>query len=127
MPLTPAHFLIGAPLTAMPEPDVGTVTSGRLNRWKQVQSIHMKFWKRWRLEYLNTLNQRNKWKSEEDNLKIGDLVLLDVSGLRSNEWPTGRVINVYPGEDGRVRVVTVRGQGGEYKRPFHKLCKLPTE
>jgi hypothetical protein len=34
------------------------------------------FWKQCKDEYLQTLQQRRKWDSTEDNVKVGDIVLL---------------------------------------------------
>ncbi|XP_035213254.1 uncharacterized protein LOC118187155 [Stegodyphus dumicola] len=50
--LTPGHFLIGAPLLAIPESDLSDVKSSRLKRWSLVQQTVQHFWKRWCAEYL---------------------------------------------------------------------------
>jgi len=38
------------------------------------------------------------------------------------KWPLGRVIQIHLGRDGLIRVVTVKTQLSEYKRPITKLC-----
>jgi hypothetical protein len=58
--LTPGHFLIGRPLTAVPEPDLRDIKQNRLSRWEQVQQISQHFWKRWSTEYLSSLQQSFK-------------------------------------------------------------------
>lgn len=45
-PLTPGHFLIGGPLTALPDIDVTEIPANRLDRWQTVQKIPQDFWKR---------------------------------------------------------------------------------
>ena len=40
-------------------------------------------------------------------------------------WPLGRVLNVFPGQDGVVRVVDVKVRGKVYRRPAHNLIALP--
>jgi hypothetical protein len=35
--LTPGHFLIGAPMTSIPDPDLSTLNIGRLDRWQLIQ------------------------------------------------------------------------------------------
>ena len=40
------------------------------------------------------------------------------------DWPLGRVTEVYPGEDGLVRVVRVKSRNNEYVRPIHQICPL---
>lgn len=40
-------------------------------------------------------------------------------------WVTGRVIAAHPGDDGVVRVVTVKTATGVYKRCVRKVSPLP--
>ncbi|CAG7784723.1 unnamed protein product [Allacma fusca] len=123
--LTPGHFLIGQPLNSIPEPDLTDLKINRLSRWQLCQQITQEFWKRWHTEYLATLQQRPKWASEEDNIKIGTLVLIKDDRLPSLKWKLGRVTEVHPGKDNLVRVVTLKTSEGELKRPVAKLCPLP--
>lgn len=74
--LTPGHFLIGQPLFSLPEEDITLLPSNRLKHWQQVQSYTQLIWKRWNIEYLHTLQQRSKWTTPSENLKVGDLVLI---------------------------------------------------
>ncbi|XP_076298363.1 uncharacterized protein LOC143217706 [Lasioglossum baleicum] len=106
--LTPAHFLIGSPLTAIPEPSLTDVRSSRLKRWQMIQQQRDHFWDRWSFEYLQTLQQRTKWTKEQPNLKPGDLCLILNEATPPTRWPLGRVEQVHAGADGLVRVVTVR-------------------
>ena len=46
----------------------------------------------------------------------------------STTWPLGRIVEVFSGKDGLVRVVNVKTKSGIYKRPVNKLALLlPTE
>jgi len=74
--LTPGHFLIGHPLTAIPEPNLTAHKSNRLSKWQQVQQMFQHFWSRWNNEYLSSLQQRFKWKQKRRNLQIGELVII---------------------------------------------------
>lgn len=40
-------------------------------------------------------------------------------------WRLGRVVEIHPGRDGKVRVVSVKTQAGVMKRPIVKVCVLP--
>ena len=122
--LTPGHFLIGRPLTAIPEPDLTSVKINRLSRWQLTQQIAQHFWRRWSAEYLSTLQQRFKWTQKREDLRIGDLVLVREDNQPQMKWKMGRVVQLFPGADSKVRVVTVKTADGEIKRPVVKLCPL---
>ena len=40
------------------------------------------------------------------------------------KWPLARIIEVHPGRDGKVRVVTLRTDKGVYKRPIVNIVPL---
>lgn len=123
--LTPGHFLTGAPLLARAEKDTSTDYIPPLKRWLLVTQVTQCFWKRWKSDYLNTLIQRNKWTSSNDNVKINDVVILHTPNCPPQQWPIGIVINVMPGKDNVVRVATVRTSHGVLTRPASKLALLP--
>lgn len=125
--LTPGHFLIGQPLLAVPEENITEVPMNRLTRWQLLRQMHQSFWKRWSQEYLNTLQGRQKWTSIQDNLKVDDLVIVEAPNQPPSVWKMGRITAVHPGPDETVRVVTIKTQDGEMKRPVVKLVKLPTD
>lgn len=58
--LTPGHFIIGAPLLAVPEPSLTYEKDNTLSRWQLFQKMRDHFWERWTREYLNTLAARPK-------------------------------------------------------------------
>ncbi|XP_055701637.1 uncharacterized protein LOC129800919 [Phlebotomus papatasi] len=123
--LTPGHFLIGAPLTAIPEPSVNDIPADRLGKWQHCQQIVEHFWKRWHKEYLHTLQTRNKWKNITPPVKINDLVLIRNDQLPPLKWTMGRVTNIHPGEDGLIRVVSLQTPHGITQRALPKICPLP--
>jgi len=43
------------------------------------------------------------------------------------EWPLGRVIELFPGKDGIVRVVRLLTAKGRLVRPVQKLCYLEVD
>lgn len=76
-PLTPGHFLIGSALTAIPESSILALKENRLSRWQLIKQMSERFWKVWAADYLNTLQQRVKWRGVSSSpLRIGQLVLL---------------------------------------------------
>lgn len=123
--LTPGHFLIGAPMMALPVRDHSEIPENRLNRWMRCVQIRQHFWKRWSVEYISHLQKRTKWLNPNENLKEGDLVLLVDEGSPPLRWPLARIVHVLPGRDERVRAVRVRTQDGEFIRAITKVCPLP--
>ncbi|XP_071051064.1 uncharacterized protein [Onthophagus taurus] len=115
--LTPGHFLIGAALLAVPEVDVSEIPANRLANYKQLQKLHQSFWKRWSLKYLHALQQRTKWRFyREDLVKIGSMVLLKDDNLPPMQWKTGRIEELHPGPDEKIRVVKIHTSGGAVSR-----------
>ena len=125
--LTPGHFLTLEPLTAVPDPDLGHLHLNQLNRWQLLQRMHQDFWKRWHVEYLHTLQQRNKWTSCNHPLEIGKLVLIKDDLAPPLPWRLGRVVELHPGADDIVRVASVKSVKGVFRRPLTKLCLLPSQ
>lgn len=126
-PLTPYHFLIGRPITTVPDPDFIQVPENRLSHFQQIQRLQQHFWSRWSLEYVSELQQRTKWRSSHDKLKLGDLVVIKEDNLPPCKWLLGRIDTLQPGKDGISRVATIKTKRGLIKRPFAKICPLPKD
>lgn len=97
-------------------------------QWKHVQCLADTFWKRWRQEYLATLQPRRKWTDERRNIEVGDVVLLKESQSKRNEWPTGLITKTIASRDDKVRKVEVKivkqGTAKIYLRPVSELVLL---
>ncbi|VDP91800.1 unnamed protein product [Echinostoma caproni] len=92
--------------------------------WRRVQASVDTFWKRWKSEYLASLQERHKWQGEGRDLKVGDLVLVTTEGVQINCWPLGVVNEVLPTKDGLIREVLVRKAHGTLRRDVRNLCWL---
>ncbi|XP_075158064.1 uncharacterized protein LOC142231336 [Haematobia irritans] len=123
--LTPGHFLVGAPLTTISEPDVTDLNINRLNRWQKVCYMQQIFWKKWSSSYLALLQERSKWKSQRKNVAIGDMVLVKDDNLPPLKWLLGRVVDVVRGNDEIVRVAIIKTINGIIRRSVAKLAVLP--
>ena len=120
--LTPNHLLMLRPAAITPGP---TYDADALRKtWRQVQHLTELFWERWTREYLPLLRTRTKWQEPRRNVAVGDVVMIMDHPLPRDQWKLGRVEEIKPGDDGRVRVVRLRTQGGELTRPVSKLCLL---
>lgn len=124
-PLTPAHFLTGSSLQALPDMNAESIPMNRLNRWQLVQRRLGDFWKRWRREYICQLQGRNKRWKPPLKIDVDKLVVIHDDNQPPMRWKMGRIIEVHPGSDGIVRVVTLKTATGILKRPVEKICLLP--
>lgn len=125
--LTPGHFLIGEPTSTIPQRNVLDCKESLLTRWQLTHQMVQRFWKRWSSEYLHTLQQRHKWKTTRENIRVGDLVLILEDNMPPAKWARGRVLEVHPGDDGNIRVVTLKARGSTFKRSIVKVARLPVE
>ncbi|XP_050293812.1 uncharacterized protein LOC126734295 [Anthonomus grandis grandis] len=124
-PLTPSHFLIGRPVMMVPEADYTELPENRLSHFEQIQRLQQHFWRRWSLEYISELQQRLKWRTNYDQLNIGDLVVVKKDNLPPCKWLLGRIDHLHPGKDGISRVASIKTRKGLIKRSFAKICPLP--
>lgn len=124
-PLTPAHFILGKSILLQPlSEDVSDTPSNRLTIWGRRQQLLQQIWRRWRDEYIADKQQRTKWYSIKENLKVGDLVVIRNENLPPAIWCLGRVIKAHKAADGLVRAALVKTATGELERPINKLCVL---
>ncbi|GFX61892.1 integrase catalytic domain-containing protein [Trichonephila clavipes] len=89
------RVVVGEEIIGPPE----TVEESKLalkGRWDIVQKLKLNFWKRWQIDYLNSIQGRTKWKSGTSNIKIGDVVIIKEENLPPSVWPLGKVISTHP-------------------------------
>ena len=63
------------------------------SQWKNVQSLEEMFWDRLK-QGTCRIYKRRKWKQMQENVKVGDIVLLRDSGNHQNNWQIGMVERV---------------------------------
>ena len=96
-----------------------------LQRWRVVQRAMRDVWRRWLREFLPAMNARQKWMSNQGAVAVDHVVIVIEKDTPRGRWPLGRVLNVFPRQDGVVRVVDVKVRGKVYRRPVHNLIALP--
>lgn len=99
------------------------------SQWNHVQYLANLFWKRWRDEYLQVLQSRRKWQSNQPDFKVGDVVFMRELTVNRGQWPPGLVTRVFPSEsDGKVRTVEIRvaedGKRATFVRSINELVLL---
>ena len=124
VPLTQNHFLHGQIEGQFAPMSVDSTQFNLRKRWRRIQELVRHFWQRWLREWLPALAARKKWTQERQDVKVGDVVLVISPDTSRGNWPLGRVLEVYPGTDGRVRVAKVKVGQGTLVRSVTKLCPL---
>ena len=123
--LTPSHFLNLTPLKFLPAENLDDIPINRLQRYHLIDKLVQSYWQRWHLEYITSLQRREKWNSHTCPIFKGQIVIIREDNLPPLCWPLGVVEKVYPGKDGIVRVVGIKTKTGSYVRPVVKVCPLP--
>ena len=122
-PLTPNHLLHLNATSVFPAGIFDEDIYSR-RRWRQVEYLSKVFWRRWRKQYVTSLQCRHNWQHACRNIKQdGIVLLLDDNELRG-EWTLGRVLEVRRSSDGLVRSATVKTAAGVFERPIAKMCFL---
>ena len=123
--LTPGHFLIGTALTNLPDIEEPFQMSFN-SRWRLVQQRVGSFWKQWHKNYLQELQKRVKWKRPIEDVKLHDMVLIKNNNF-PHKWNLGRICELFPGNDGHVRVLSIETKKGIVKRALNQVVRLPVE
>ncbi|XP_049874134.1 uncharacterized protein LOC126372431 [Pectinophora gossypiella] len=124
-PLSPAHFLVGRPLTSSLSANLEETPVHRLTRYQRIEQIKQNFWRRWSKEYVSELQTRMKWRTQTQDLKEGTLVIIKDDNSPPLKWQLGRVTSNIPGRDGIARVACIQTSTGVIKRAYAKICPLP--
>lgn len=122
--ITPNHLLVGS--SAGNKPMGTSINDGDQLRknWKYVEWFANQFWKRFRLKYLPEICNRDKWTKAVDPIKVDDIVYIVDDHTPRNEWPKGRVVEVFQGRNKQIRTCKVQTQKGLFTRPAVRLAVL---
>ena len=121
--LCPNDILLGRSSSHVPQGPFRETKNPRL-RVEFVQKIVDSFWKRWTRDVFPSLIPRKKWNAEKRNVRVDDFVIVQTPNATRGNWNIGRIVDVYPGQDGKVRNVRVKTTAGVYDRPVTKIAVL---
>ena len=121
--LCPNDILLGRASAMVPQGPFRE-TSNPKHRVEFIQKIINSFWKRWYRDVFPSLVTRKKWTVQRRNVRVDDIVVVQDSNAVRGNWITGRIVNVYPGKDGRIRNVKVKTATNYYQRPITKIAVL---
>ncbi|GFV79406.1 SPRY domain-containing protein 3 [Trichonephila clavipes] len=113
----------GEAITSSPEHTNDDKLSLR-SQWDIVQKMKLGFWRKWKIDYLSNLQNRTKWKSPNNNFKVGEIVIKE-DNIPPATWPLGKVIETHPGRDlklmdGILQHHTSYSYGRSF---FERLCE----
>ncbi|XP_077270941.1 uncharacterized protein LOC143902111 [Temnothorax americanus] len=126
-PITPSLFL--QEICEVGLPDCDFIDREKLKgRFKYRQFLKEELRKRFRLEYLGQLKYASAKRSTDNRqIKASDIVIIGNDCSKRIEWPLGRVIELFPGKDGIVRVVRLITATGQLVRPVQRLYCLEVD
>ncbi|UYV70861.1 hypothetical protein LAZ67_8000899 [Cordylochernes scorpioides] len=126
VPLTPEMFL-REPRTEG-EIDLNEFRCNFGKSYEKRKRLLKEFRKRFRSEYLGLLVHHDN-RRKQRQLKVGDIVLVEVENRKQINWPMGKITRVFPGTDNVRRLVEVKTKSGFMKRAVQRLFPLevPTE
>ncbi|UYV71228.1 hypothetical protein LAZ67_8002292 [Cordylochernes scorpioides] len=121
VPLTPEMFL-REPRTEG-EIDLNEFRCNFGKSYEKRKRLLKEFRKRFRSEYLGLLVHHDNRKKHRQ-LKVGDIVLVEVEKRKQINWPMGKITKVFPGTDNVRRLVEVKTKSGFMKRAVQRLFPL---
>ena len=123
--LTPCAMMSGQP-GLVPEESTEEGDADLRKRVKYLRRCKEVLWNRWSGEYLKSLRERHNMehKTEEMNVKLGDVVLIQDAERNREKWNMGIVFKLFQGRDGVVRAVGLRGGKAFLERAVQHLFPL---
>ena len=120
-PITPNHMLLGRSSPESP-PLEYSESDKFCQRLAYVAAVEEEWWQRWISTVLPTLLPARKWKKEEKNLMVGDIVMLTYPGNVKDDYVLARVTELLPDAKNLVRRVRVKYRRKNTKEP-RNICK----
>ena len=118
--LCPNDMLLGRATSEVPQGPFKDTNNPR-RRMEFVQRIVDSFWKRWSRDVFPSFVLKKKWHVENRNVQADDVVTLADSNADRGKWTAGRILEVYPESDGRVRNVRVKTATESVTVPLRRL------
>ena len=94
-------------------------------RLAYVSEVEKEWWDRWIKVVMPTLFSYKRWKVKQENLRVGELVLLVYPGNFKNDYCIAKITAVHPSEDNLVRKVTVSYRKKDAREPASTYKSRP--
>lgn len=146
--LTPSHFTIQRAITQLP-PIPSAIIDKRTalgRNWLRVDAAIQQLWRKYKSDYLKTLQFRYKWQTPKRNIQVDDLVILHdckSTFLKSKDyshptnWKIALVEKIYPDHYNAVRSCQLKILEGKDKhgknifshkvRAIHTFTRIPSD
>ena len=125
--ISPSHFLLGRSNTNVADDFIEPENITAKNLFDlnvSMSKMLNKFWSIWHKQYLTSLPVSFKGFKDNCNLTKGKVVLIKEDHIPRLKWPLGLILDVLPGNDGKIRAVRLKTAKGIIKRPVQKLYDL---
>ena len=137
-PLTLSKLMYGFDVTALPHPvvDPDELEDEDFNEHDQLNKalkrrllLFQHFLQRFKSEYLASLRERHVYQSkkrgsQEEIIKVGDVVLMHAENVPRSSWKLVIVKEILRGSDGLVRAAEIKTNSGVTNRSIHLLYPL---
>ena len=117
--LCPNDLLLGRSTPRVPSGPFRE-TSNPNHHYEFVERVVDTFWRTWTRDLFPSLIIQQKWHTARRNVIVGDVVLIQDSNQVRGNWKLGKVSEVHPGEDGKVRKVEVQCKNPKPGEPVNK-------
>jgi len=123
--LTPNHFLRTSYIDEKTSNEIEPTDRVKMvSRWRRVLEIREHIWRRWMTEIVPSWGCRQKWTDRILDIEVGEMVWLIDKKTKFGKFPLARIIEVYPGTDGAIRVVKLQCEEKMFLRPISKIFPL---
>ncbi|XP_074652800.1 uncharacterized protein LOC141907098 [Tubulanus polymorphus] len=132
-PVTPSQLMCGHRLTTLPhdfitpeeleDPDFQIQKNEADVRARRLDEILTRFRSRWSKEYLTALREYNQRSGKEEQIKVGEVVIIHEETPRL-KWKLGLVTELFYGPDRICRSVALKTANGFTNRAVSKLYPL---
>ncbi len=124
--ICPNNILLGRASPEVPQGPFRETRDPR-RRVEFFQRIVNDFWKHWQRDVFPALVPCKKWNADRRNVRVSDVVVIESPNALRGNWTIGKVLDVFPGKDGKVRNVRVKTSAGEYERLVSRIAVIYPE
>jgi hypothetical protein len=129
-PITPLHLLLGRASIEAPQMDFHNAFN-LTRRLQFVEEVKREFWNKWKAIVFQGLDKSYRWRQNQRDSLVGDVVLLKDETATTCTYKLARVSEVIPDErEGKIRKVVVAYKNFNERvfrqstRPIHKIVLI---